>query len=604
MLNFANHLCRAGILLCLIAIPGATVFAQKADQPSGTAALDILERSDATVFEKAKACQALAHSGNADAVPALATLLDHAELSNYARHALEGITHPAAAEALRSALDSVKGPQLVGVIASLGRKADATASPKLQKLLASQDDAVFAAAANAIAEIGNEESASMLLSAAAASSGQKRTPNKKADVTSRQAVLAQAALKSGQRLRLRGDTNHALHVFESLSDDKTLPEHISAAALADRCAILEGKALPILRQELQTESELRFQAVASALTDIAGKLSADELQQVLQGANDLGSDRRALLVASVTSALHSEERQSELPKQVRVWMSEPEPALQAACIRLLASSNTAEDVEALLNAACSPEPIVAEAAWAAIEECSDDRFDNGVLELLQANDAQKISAGIELAQRRRLTAATSRLKTLAADNNQPLRLQATTALGSTAAVDDLPDLLRLATSDRSQEARQAAQAGLRVAFVRLPQTASAQALANLWKTGTTEAKVYALERLGEVGGPIALATLEQAVLSQDAGMQDAGSRVLGEWMSPDAAPLLLKLAATLDDPKLKLRSLRGALRIARQLDMPVKDRISICQRASQLSTREEERKLIADIYRQYSLPAP
>jgi hypothetical protein len=40
-------------------------------------------------------------------------------------------------------------------------------------------------------------------------------------------------------------------------------------------------------------------------------------------------------------------------------------------------------------------------------------------------------------------------------------------------------------------------------------------------------------------------------------IQDAATRALGNWMSVDAAPVLLDLAKTLRDAKLKTRALRG-----------------------------------------------
>ena len=60
--------------------------------------------------QKARACQALAVVGGADAVPALAELLDDDELASYARTALEVIEDPSAGEALRSALNTSPGP--------------------------------------------------------------------------------------------------------------------------------------------------------------------------------------------------------------------------------------------------------------------------------------------------------------------------------------------------------------------------------------------------------------------------------------------------------------------------------------------------------------
>lgn len=63
-----------------------------------------LLQSDAGVTQKADACQQLRLCGSAQSVPALARLLGDEQLSQAARHALEGITAPEASDALREAL--------------------------------------------------------------------------------------------------------------------------------------------------------------------------------------------------------------------------------------------------------------------------------------------------------------------------------------------------------------------------------------------------------------------------------------------------------------------------------------------------------------------
>ena len=42
-------------------------------------------------------------------------------------------------------------------------------------------------------------------------------------------------------------------------------------------------------------------------------------------------------------------------------------------------------------------------------------------------------------------------------------------------------------------------------------------------------------------------------------LQDAGSRLLGEWMTVDAAPVLLDLAKTAAEEKYEIRAIRDTL---------------------------------------------
>ena len=108
--------------------------AHAADAPGKTGQLIAVLQSDASLFEKARACQQLGEIGNRDAVPALAALLPDEHLSAYARSGLEGIPDPSAAAALREATANLKGPLLIGVINSLGALRDGQAVELLRQL--------------------------------------------------------------------------------------------------------------------------------------------------------------------------------------------------------------------------------------------------------------------------------------------------------------------------------------------------------------------------------------------------------------------------------------------------------------------------------------
>lgn len=123
-----------GSVLLLGLIAGCTTVpvSQQAVDPREAAPLAVL-RSDASVQDKARACQQLADFAGPSAVPALAGLLGHEQLGDYARSGLESMADPAAGAALRSALGSLRGRQLAGAINSLGVRRDAAAVPDLRR---------------------------------------------------------------------------------------------------------------------------------------------------------------------------------------------------------------------------------------------------------------------------------------------------------------------------------------------------------------------------------------------------------------------------------------------------------------------------------------
>lgn len=118
--------------------------------PASTVALGVLA-SGAGLHEKARACQELAVVGGPEAVPALAALLDHEHLADYARSGLEAINHASAGAALRKALGTLNGRQLAGVVNSLGVRREVAAVPDLQSLVF---DAKRGVGAEALASLG------------------------------------------------------------------------------------------------------------------------------------------------------------------------------------------------------------------------------------------------------------------------------------------------------------------------------------------------------------------------------------------------------------------------------------------------------------------
>ncbi len=116
-------------------------------------ALAIVEDPAGSVYAKSKACMRLAVVGGKNAVPAIARLLDHPQLSVYARFALEPLPDPAVDDALRAALGKLQGNLLIGLINSIGKRRDTKALPALEKLRRGDDVAIASAAGAAMGRI-------------------------------------------------------------------------------------------------------------------------------------------------------------------------------------------------------------------------------------------------------------------------------------------------------------------------------------------------------------------------------------------------------------------------------------------------------------------
>ena len=116
---------------------------------------------------------------------------------------------------------------------------------------------------------------------------------------------------------------------------------------------------------------------------------------------------------------------------------------------------------------------------------------------------------------------------------------------------------------------------------------------------STPIQVKFLEILTVTGGAKSLQVLGAAAKGRDPELQDAGSRLLGEWMGPDAAPVLLDLAQTATENKYKIRALRGYIRIPRQFEVPAQQRAEMCRTALKIAERDDEKKLILEVLERY-----
>ncbi len=197
---------------------------------------------------------------------------------------------------------------------------------------------------------------------------------------------------------------------------------------------------------------------------------------------------------------------------------------------------------------------------------------------------------------RRVVAATPAVCAALTDANEPLRLAAIAAFGRLAELKDLDVLAGKAMAASSPAESAAAQAALKMAVLRMSdRDACAAKLADALKGASAANQKYLLELLGKVSGQKALETVVVSVKSSDPAIKDAATRVLGEWLSAEAAAALLEIARHDADAKYQTRALRGYIRIARQLKLPAETRLAMFRTAMELAKRNDEKKIALEI---------
>ncbi len=173
-------------------------------------------------------CRTLKTIGTAQSVPTLAALLTDEEGSHMARYALERISAPEAAAALRDALPKLNGPLKVGAIGSLGVRRDAASAGALTGLLGDADRSIVCAAAGALGRIGSPQ-AGKALAACAKKAGDDVEP-----------ALVDACFVCADRLLADGKKAEATGLYKTLAGEDN-PKHVRFAATRGMLAVAGKK---------------------------------------------------------------------------------------------------------------------------------------------------------------------------------------------------------------------------------------------------------------------------------------------------------------------------------------------------------------------------
>ena len=567
----------------LAAFVAMSTLARAADSQNTAKEKELIEklRSDSPGAEKAIACKQLAVYGSSEAVPELARLLTDEKLASWSRIALEAIPGPEANEALRKAMDSLKGRLLIGTINSIGVRRDDGAVDPLTARLQDADAEVASAAAVALGRIGNAAATKTLRASLAGAPVKVRT------------AVAEGCILCAERLMAEGKMNEAVEIYDEVRKADVPKQRIIEAT---RGAILARKTdgIPLLIEQLRSADNGFFRLGLSTGRELAGREVADALASELARATP---DRAALLLVAFADRSDSVVTPAVLgvaksgPKEVRI-----------AAIGVVGRLGDVSSLPTLLEIATETDVELSQTAKTALAGLPGETINAEVVARLPKADGKTLPVLIELVGQRRIEATPALVKALD-HSDAAVRGAALTALGATVGAKDLSVLISQVVSPKNPIDAQVAQKALRAASVRMPdREACAVELATAMPRASVSTRSILLEILGEMGGAKALATIGAAVKGSDPDLQDTGSRLLGEWMTVDAAPVLLDLAKTAPSDKYQVRAMRGYIRLARQFTMPDEQRAEMCQSALDSSSRPAEQQLVLTVLERYPSP--
>lgn len=596
--------CVVAILIVACATAARGPGARAAEPTAKERELLAVLRSDAPEGEKAITCKYLAVYGSSAAVADLAKLLGNPRLASWARIPLEVIPGPEADSALRAAAGSLGGRALVGVINSIGVRGDATAVPMLEGRLADGDAEVAGAAAAALGRIGTPAAGKALVSAL-------RTATHRDEV-------AQACVVCAEKLAAAGDTTGAVELCDAV---RTADVSEQRRAEASRGAILArgAEGIPLVVELLRSPSPRLFNMglfVARELGTIPGRNEAlaaaadrsliDEAAALRREADEV---RGAMVIGALADRGSVAASAAASAAPIRAAMIETARtgprAMRMAAIAALGRVGDASAVGPLLEVATAAE--YAPAVRQALAALGDPEADAEIRRRLAGANEAVLPMLVGIVGDRRI-GAVAEVVPLVGHGSADVRAAALAALGSIVDLANLEVLIRAigptASGGGSDAERAIATKALTEASIRMEdREACAAKLAAALATAAPPQRLLLLDTLGEVGGTRALEALAAAAASPDEAEQDAATRLLGKWMTADAAPVLLGLSQPDAPPRFRTRALRGYLRIARQFVLPDGERAAMCRRALAAATEDVDRKAVLEILKRYPGPA-
>ncbi len=491
---------------------------------------------------------------------------------------LEVIPGPEADDALRNAVGSLKGKLLVGTINSIGVRRDAKAVDPLSGQLKGQDADAASAAAVALGKIGDAASTKSLRAALAAARVKVRS------------AVAEGLVLCAERLMSQGDKAQAVEIYDEIRK-ADLPRQRKLEAMRGAIVARGDEGIPLLMEQFQSPEKAYFQLALKTSRELPGnKLDEVLATEVFRAAPERAArmihamaDRKdTVVLAAVLKAAGGG------PKEVRL-----------AAVDALGRVGNASCLSPLLEIAIDPDKDLVEAAKGALSDLPGANVNKEVVARLATAEGKGYLVLIQLVGQRRIDAVDALVKALD-DSDREVRNAALTSLGETVSPKDLAVLVAQVVAPKHAGDVPSAQAALKTAAIRMPdREACAAELAAAIDKAPLPTKSVLLEIIGEVGGTKALAAVAAAAKSNEDELKDTSSRLLGKWMTIDAAPVLFELSQNGPADKYQVRAVRGYIRIARQFTMEEPQRIEMCKNSLKIAHLPAEKGLMLDVLKRY-----
>lgn len=431
---------KINFILVAVLFLGCTLntFAQTVPPADSEGKLLAVLTSDAPQKAKIDALRQLSFIATKDAVPVLATLLADEKLAHMARYAMEPIPDYSVDIAFRKALGELKGPQLVGLIGSIGvRGRSRGILEPLKELLDDRDPLVAQAAARALGSIRRTAS----LSAAVMLEALSDAP------AAKKAALYEGIFRCAESLTA-GKPDEAVKIYDAIIALEA-PHQIRAGALRGKILASGEEGYKTIEKYLQNKDYIMFSAAVQTALESPYSNAVEVLADQLE---NLSGDNKILVIQT----LGNRADPCATPALTAAAKSGSKDA-RIAAIHSLAQIGDATTVKNLASLLDDKDSDVADAALMALASSPDKAADKAILDMLENNDADIQLKAIDLIGRRRIANVTGALLKATGDNDESVRTASIILLGDLADAKDFPLLLELLLKASGREEIRAAE---------------------------------------------------------------------------------------------------------------------------------------------------
>ena len=529
--------------------------------------------TNASFAAKQYICEKLSVMGTEKSIPALQKLLQKDKTAEIALYALERIPGDAVTAMLMSEMKKANKKNKLAIINVLGRRGDREVVDTAVSLLKKGDAKTKSAMIKVLGELGGKKAISAL-------NDIYKNKKYRKEATAALINAAEICVKHGNK-------KPAYAIYDKIYKDGQ-KGHVQYAALlgmiktSDKnsseiiLGILTGKDKSMYGAAIQLVREIPYD---QDVTPIIKAIPNFTTEQQVQLISSLAGRKDAVVVKAFNDAIKSENNE-----------------LKIAGLKALKLSGDKNSIIVFAKTAAESKGNVRVAAREGLYQINADGVNEEILNQIAATDGKVKIELIKAVRERRISGAQNALAAVIKnDKNEKARVEAIRSWRDVAVAGDLDALLDFLVNAKSSDERAGLQKAVLAAVDKLPEGSqkSKKLLIKMSKTSDVNAQASIIEILGKIGDPISLGPIYNALKNKNQEIKIAGTRALADW--PDATPIddVYKIAATSNDEKQRILSIRGYIRmISIATKYTPEEKIKAYQDAMNLAKSIEEKRTV------------